>query len=110
MLDVSQGEQHDRFIRRYNSPEKQWKFSIGDLKESQLWDKYQSAFNDLLATTSTSTNPWYVIPADDKDLMRLLVAEIIIKELKSLNPQYPILSEFKERDKPLIDELISGKL
>jgi PPK2 family polyphosphate:nucleotide phosphotransferase len=110
MLDVSQSEQHDRFLRRYNSPEKQWKFSIGDLKESVLWEKYQSAFDDMLSMTSTEKNPWYVIPADDKNLMRLLVAEIIVDELTKLNPQYPTLTEFKEPDKVLIEDLHSGKL
>lgn len=110
MLDVSQGEQHKRLIRRYTTESKQWKFSTGDIKESKLWTKYQSAFDDLLRQTSTKTNPWYVIPADDKELMRLLVTEIIIKELQSLKPQFPQMDTFDEKDLVLIDELVSGKI
>ena len=97
MLDVSQQEQHKRLIRRYNTPSKQWKFSTGDIKESKRWDDYQSAFDSLLKRTSTSSNPWHVIPADDKILMRLLVTEILIDELQKLNPEYPPMPTFSEK-------------
>lgn len=110
MLDVSQQEQHKRFIRRYATPSKQWKFSVGDIKESKLWNKYQQAFDDLLTHTSTETNPWHVIPADDKDLMRLLVCEIMIQRLKQLKPQYPAIEKFSDQDLILIDELVTGKI
>jgi PPK2 family polyphosphate:nucleotide phosphotransferase len=110
MLDVSQNEQHNRLIRRYSTPSKQWKFSTGDIKESKLWQQYQSAFDDLLHNTSTAIAPWHVIPADNKDLMRLLVTEIIISELTKLNPSYPEMEEFTEKDLKLIDELVTGKI
>lgn len=110
MLDVSQKEQHNRLIRRYSTPSKQWKFSVGDIKESKLWKQYQNAFDDLLAKTSTKTCPWHVIPADDKPLMRLLVTEILIHELQKLNPEYPPMDSFSEDDLILIDELVSGKI
>ena len=110
MLDVSQQEQHKRLIRRYTTTSKQWKFSTGDIKESKLWMKYQTAFDDLLTQTSTQNNPWHVIPADNKELMRLLVLEIIIKELESLNPSFPKMESFDESDLLLIDELVSGKI
>ena len=110
MLDVSQKEQHYRLLRRYNTPSKQWKFSVGDIKESQLWGKYQTAFDDLLKNTSNDYNPWHVIPADDKDLMRLLVTEVLIKELEDLNPKYPQMEELSEKDLELVDDLINGRI
>lgn len=110
MLDVSQTEQHNRLKRRYATPSKQWKFSTGDIKESKLWNKYQSAFNDLLTKTSTKNVPWHVIPADDKGLMRLLVTEILINEFKKLKPQFPSMENFDEKDLILIDELMTGKI
>lgn len=110
MLDVSQQEQHKRLIRRYETPSKQWKFSIGDIKESKLWPKYQEAFDDLLLNTSTKNNPWYVIPADNKDLMRLLVTEILIKELEELNPQYPPSEDISDKDMTWVNDLLNGKI
>ena len=110
MLDVSQNEQHKRLIRRLETPSKQWKFSVGDIKESKLWGKYQDAFDDLLTKTSNKDNPWYVIPADNKDLMRLLVTEILIDELQNLNPKYPPKEELSEKDWVLVNDLLNGKI
>jgi PPK2 family polyphosphate:nucleotide phosphotransferase len=110
MLDVSQEEQHKRLIRRYSTPSKQWKFSTGDIKESKRWLDYQAAFDCLLQRTSTTNNPWHVIPADNKILMRLLVTEILINEFQNLNPQYPAMPTFSEKDLILIEELTSGKI
>jgi len=110
MLDVSQNEQHERLIRRYKTPSKKWKFSVGDIKESKFWTEYQNAFDDLLSNTSKTDTPWYVIPADDKDLMRLLVSEILIHELDSLNPEYPSMEELADKDLLLVDDLLKGKI
>ncbi len=106
-LDVSQQEQHRRFISRYATPEKQWKFNTGDLKESKLWDKYQKAFNTMLKQTSTAVAPWYVIPADNKDQMRALCADIIKTRLKKMKCQYPSIPDFNAEDLKLIDELVN---
>ncbi|MCB1584308.1 MAG: hypothetical protein KDI92_14715 [Xanthomonadales bacterium] len=106
-LDVSQEEQHRRFISRYATPEKQWKFNTGDLKESKLWDKYQKAFNSMLKQTSTTNAPWYVIPADNKDQMRTLCADIIKSRLKKMNCQYPTIPTFDATDLQLIDDLVN---
>lgn len=106
-LDVSQEVQHNRFIRRYSTPDKQWKFNTGDLKESLLWDQYQKAFDTLLQKTSTKHAPWYVIPADDKPNMRIIVAETIKQHLKQMNCQYPPMPEFSEEELKLINELVS---
>lgn len=110
MLDVSQEEQHKRLIRRYETNSKQWKFSTGDIKESKHWTDYQSAFDTLLENTSTTNNPWFVIPANNKVLMRLLVTEILIDELQKLKPQYPAAPTFSENDLLLINELLSGQI
>ena len=107
-LDVSQTTQHSRFISRYATPEKQWKFNIGDLKESLLWDSYQKAFNTMLNKTSTAAAPWYVIPADDKDNMRALVSEIVMQQMKKMNCQYPTIPQFDADDLKLIDTMVSN--
>lgn len=107
-LDVSQPTQHQRFIDRYATPEKQWKFNVGDLKESMLWEQYQAAFDTLLEKTSTKAAPWYVIPADDKPNMRTAVAQIIKQKLKSMKPQYPGMPSFAADDLALIDQLVKA--
>lgn len=88
-LHVSQEEQLKRFLARLNTPGKEWKFSLGDYEERQLWDKYQEAFEDMLNATSTETAPWYIIPADHKWFMRAAVADIISARIQELDLQYP---------------------
>lgn len=97
-LNVSREEQESRFLRRMNMPEKHWKFSIGDLAERQLWDRYMDVYSEAIRATSTDHAPWYAIPADDKPYMRLAVAEIIVKSLKQLNLKYPAVGD-KEKVK-----------
>ena len=92
-LNVSQDEQRKRFLSRLDDQRKNWKFSAGDLAESALWNDYMHAYEQTLNATSRPWAPWYAIPADDKPYMRLQVAEIIVETLKSLNLQYPEVSE-----------------
>jgi len=92
-LNVSKEEQKKRFLARINTPEKNWKFSSGDVKERGFWDGYQKAYTEAIRETSTEDSPWFIIPADNKWFMRLAVSEIIVKKLKSLNLEYPKVSE-----------------
>jgi PPK2 family polyphosphate:nucleotide phosphotransferase len=92
-LNVSKEEQKQRFLSRIEDPAKNWKFSMGDIKERGYWDNYMGAYEKALGETSQPWAPWYAIPADDKPFMRLKVAEIIVDALKSLPLQYPELHE-----------------
>jgi PPK2 family polyphosphate:nucleotide phosphotransferase len=91
-LNLSKDEQKSRLLRRLNIQEKNWKFSDADLKERKLWDKYMFCYEDLLNKTSTEKAPWFVVPADDKPTARLILANILIKELKKYDFKEPSLS------------------
>lgn len=107
-LNVSKTEQAERLIERIEDPTKNWKFEEGDVNEREFWDDYQNAFEDLINATATKTTPWYVIPADDKKNMRLLVADIIDKELSSLNISYPVTDTKRQKElKGLIETIKS---
>ncbi|HKZ38228.1 MAG TPA: polyphosphate kinase 2 family protein [Chryseolinea sp.] len=97
-LNVSKEEQKKRFQERIDNPEKNWKFSFGDIKERSVWDKYQSAYEKAINATSTKHAPWHIIPADDKWYMRLAIAAIIHNQFKSHHIEYPILSESQKAD------------
>jgi polyphosphate kinase 2 (PPK2 family) len=84
-LNVSKEEQAERLIARIEEPEKNWKFEEQDVEEREFWDEYQAAFEDAINETATKKSPWYVVPADDKKNMRLIVGRILIEELKTLN-------------------------
>lgn len=88
-LNVSRDEQKHRFLKRLDKPDKNWKFAPGDVKERQYWDAYMHAYGATLQATSRKQAPWYAVPADNKDYMRVVVAETIVKTLESLQMAYP---------------------
>ena len=90
-LNVSQAEQRQRFLDRLNDPTKTWKFSSRDLHERNYWTDYDLAFAEMLSATSTEHAPWFAIPADNKWVMRGLVAHIITEQLENLQLRRPEL-------------------
>jgi polyphosphate kinase 2 (PPK2 family) len=80
-------------MERIEQPDKNWKFSAGDVKERAHWKEYMNAYEDAMSATSTDRSPWYVIPADKKWFTRLAVSEIIVEKLRSLKMTYPELTE-----------------
>jgi PPK2 family polyphosphate:nucleotide phosphotransferase len=87
-LHLSEEEQRKRFLERIDEPEKNWKFVAADLEERKFWDDYMKAYEKCLSATSTKTAPWYVVPADDKENSRLIIAEVILETIKALNMSY----------------------
>lgn len=109
-LNVSKKEQAKRFLSRIDEPEKNWKFSSSDFEERKYWDDYQEAFEVAINKTATKEAPWFVVPADHKWYMRLVVSEIIRSILEEMDPQYPVvtkerLAEFAKYKKELEKEL-----
>ncbi|MBF4486413.1 MULTISPECIES: PPK2 family polyphosphate kinase [unclassified Flavobacterium] len=97
-LHLSKEEQRQRLLRRLEEGKHNWKFSPGDLKEREYWDEYQEYYEEAINKTSTEHAPWYVVPADDKEMARYIVAKIIWEEMK----QYTDIKE------PELDEKIKA--
>jgi PPK2 family polyphosphate:nucleotide phosphotransferase len=100
-LHISKEEQRQRFLKRIDEPDKNWKFSQADLKERELWKDYMKAYEECLNATSTPESPWYIVPADDKRNAHLIISQIIVDTLESLQLSYPKV------DKSRIEELQS---
>ncbi|HEU4497288.1 MAG TPA: PPK2 family polyphosphate kinase, partial [Flavobacterium sp.] len=91
-LNISREEQRKRLLRRLETEKHNWKFSPGDLKEREMWDDYQKYYEEAINATSRENAPWYVVPADDKHLSRLIVAKTIHDVLlKYTDIQFPEL-------------------
>jgi PPK2 family polyphosphate:nucleotide phosphotransferase len=108
-LHVSKEEQRHRFLARLEQPAKRWKFSMGDVAERKLWDKYMAAYEDMIRATSRPEAPWYVVPADNKPFARLVVAKAMIEALEGLDLKFPkvdpaALKEMEKVRKALLAE------
>jgi PPK2 family polyphosphate:nucleotide phosphotransferase len=88
-LYISKDEQKRRLQERIDKPEKQWKLAPSDFAERQLWDKYIEAYEAMLCECSTKLAPWHIIPANNKWYRNLLVADVVEKTLRDMNPQWP---------------------
>jgi PPK2 family polyphosphate:nucleotide phosphotransferase len=108
-LHVSKEEQRHRFLARLEQPAKRWKFSMGDVAERKLWDKYMAAYEDMVRATSRPHAPWYIVPANNKPFARLVVAKAMIEALEKLDLKFPkvdpaALKEMEKVRKALLAE------
>ena len=108
-LNVSREEQRQRFLARLNTPEKNWKFSLGDVSERSHWDDYHKAFEEVFNHTSTKWAPWYVIPADHKWFTHVAIADIIVAKLKSMNLSYPTVSKARMKELAQAKKLLESE-
>ncbi|MFD1771021.1 PPK2 family polyphosphate kinase [Sphingobacterium suaedae] len=93
-LHLSKEEQKNRLLRRLEKGDHNWKFSPGDLAERKLWDRYMDCYQEAIQETSKANAPWYIIPADNKEVSRYLVAQILWDVLVQYTDiQYPTLPE-----------------
>lgn len=97
-LHVSKDEQRQRLLDRINEPDKNWKFSAGDIQERKFWDQYMQAYEQMLEHTSQQDAPWFVVPADNKWFARFLISQIVLETLEKIDPRIPELAE-EERTK-----------
>ncbi len=88
-LHISKDEQKARLEARIHDPEKRWKWNSGDLEERKLWDKYMTAFEEVIAATSTDHAPWYIVPANRKWYRNLVVAELVVRALTAMKLSTP---------------------
>src|SRR5258707_1232522 len=57
-LHLSRDEQKKRFLERLEMPEKNWKFSMDNVKERAYWKDYQKAYEVMIQKTATERTQW----------------------------------------------------
>jgi PPK2 family polyphosphate:nucleotide phosphotransferase len=97
-LHVSKETQRRRFLERIDTPAKNWKFAIGDVRERAHWREYMAAYEDMIRHTATPDAPWWVVPADHKWFTRLVVAEAIADTMKDLGLRYPAIDAAQRKE------------
>ena len=102
-LNVSKDEQRARFLERLDEPDKNWKFSLGDIKERAFWDDYQHAYEETIRNTATPLAPWHAVPADHKWFLRVVISSALVSALEKLPLHYPKV------DKGSLEELAQVK-
>ncbi|PKH66134.1 phosphate--nucleotide phosphotransferase [Flavobacterium sp. ALD4] len=107
-LHMSKEEQRARLLRRLEEKKHNWKFSVGDLKERERWDDYMRYYEEAINNTSTAYAPWYVIPADDKEMCRYIVGKIIWEEMqKHTDIQMPEMDDEIQENIELYKDILA---
>lgn len=107
-LHLGKEEQRQRLLRRLNKEKHNWKFSPGDLKERDRWDDYQKCYEEAINKTSKSYAPWYIIPSDNKEAARVLVAKAILEQMHKLKDiREPELDEKVKQNIEMYKEILS---
>jgi PPK2 family polyphosphate:nucleotide phosphotransferase len=107
-LHLSKEEQRKRFIKRIETPDKNWKFSAADIAERRYWKQYMKAYEKCLSATSTQNAPWYIVPADDKPNARLIVSRILLDTLEELKLSYPKSNAGRRRELRSLRKQLEG--
>jgi PPK2 family polyphosphate:nucleotide phosphotransferase len=97
-LHLSKGEQKERFLARLDTPEKNWKFSVGDVRERARWKDYMAAYEDMIRHTASKAAPWIVVPADHKWYARLIVATATADAMRELDLKFPVTTAARRRE------------
>lgn len=105
-LHLSKDEQRKRLLSRVEQPEKNWKASLLDIEERGLWKDYMRAYEACLTATSTQDSPWFIVPADDKENARLIVAEVMLATMRSLQMSYPRVTKEHRRELQVMRRLL----
>jgi PPK2 family polyphosphate:nucleotide phosphotransferase len=109
LLHISQEEQRKRLLKRLDDPAKAWKFSPSDLEGPRHWREYQAAYEEALSSTSTPWAPWYVVPADKRGSLRVLVGGIVVDAIASMGLRPPVPDPTRAEERERARKELSGQ-
>jgi PPK2 family polyphosphate:nucleotide phosphotransferase len=109
-LNVSPATQARRFLERLDTPEKRWKFSMGDIRESRFREHYDEAVMRMFNETSRPWAPWFCIPADDRWYLRWQIADIIGQAMAALPLAYPAPEDIPAEQAAEVRELLQNRI
>jgi len=108
-LQVSREEQKKRFMKRLDTPEKNWKFSASDVHERKFWVDYMRAYEEAIRATASQHAPWFVVPADERWFTRLVVAAAIVEAVEQLDLTYPKVDAKKKEELATMRAALAGE-
>jgi PPK2 family polyphosphate:nucleotide phosphotransferase len=97
-LNLSLKEQKKRFLDRLDKLDKNWKFSVSDVRERRYWKDYMQAYEEAIRATASKAAPWFIVPADNKWFSRLVVAAAIVEAVEKLDLEYPKVTPERMKD------------
>ena len=82
-LQISHGEQLERFAAREKTGYKKYKITPEDWRNRAKWDDYQRAACDMLDHTSTEMAPWVLVEAENKYYARIKILKDLCRRIEA---------------------------
>jgi len=83
-LAITKDEQARRFKERQETSFKQFKITAEDWRNREKWELYESLVHRMVERTSTSSAPWTLIPANDKNYARLQALQTLSDRIDAM--------------------------
>jgi PPK2 family polyphosphate:nucleotide phosphotransferase len=109
-LHISRDEQRRRLLKRLARPDKSWKAEFEDVCDHRLFSSYLRCYQECIERTRAQDAPWFIVPADDKPNARLMVADIVLHNLRALRPAYPPISKKRAAELRKMRAVLLGKV
>jgi polyphosphate kinase 2 (PPK2 family) len=89
-VHITQKEQDERFLHRFNDPWKRWKTGADDYRNRARRHDYLKAMAEMFEQTDTRWAPWHVIDGNNKKAARIAALTLIADRLeKAVDMQPP---------------------
>ena len=89
-LNVSKGEQRRRLLDCIDRSGGELEIPAARCAGAAELRKVPRCLRGRPARDVTTWAPWYAVPADDKEYMRRIVAEVIVDTLRAMDLRYPV--------------------
>jgi polyphosphate:AMP phosphotransferase len=82
-LQISKGEQLQRFRSRERTGFKRYKITADDWRNRKKWGAYEIAAAEMVDRTSSEKAPWTLVAAEDKYHARVHVLETLVQRIEA---------------------------
>lgn len=94
LLHISKKEQKKRFKKLLGNPATEWRVTKDGIKQQKQYEKYEIAYEDMLAKSDTSKAPWTIVEAHDRRLATIKVFKTITDRAEHK------IDELKQKQEP----------
>ena len=92
-LHTSKDKQYKCLMERVEIKEKHWKHNDGDWETREHWNEFMGVYETIFERCNAI--PWHIIPCDHNWTKLYSTAQVLIEELKKMDPQFPGLDTEK---------------
>lgn len=100
-LHITKEEQERRLEQLADDEDTAWRVTKADWKQNRKYDKYLKIVDAVLTKTSYEYAPWYIVPAMDERVARIMVLQTLVDAFTEALEEREAASEGAARQSPV---------